>query len=698
MAREEELAAAEARLASLRAQKLAAAEARLAQLKEAKQSFKPAAAPAPKEPSLLQEAGSTAFGALETAGALASGALAEPMAGVAGTVRGIYGLAAGESKDEALANAARTVEGTRDNLTYSPRGQEARNVLGAVAKVAAPIERGLDIAGEKVANVTGSPLLGALTKAGVEIIPLGRTIPKNVGALAKRNADIKALKEEALKSGVDITAPLETQKKQIILAAQNDTNGRFVIGEDLPQLRDAVIKAKREAKKTADALFDEARANKARFPVKSLQTFIPGVERALSTYDVADMPKVQKRLSELNSIYTNALSGKKKVTMWTTADIQQLENVRRRIISNQPASVDKAQGAALNVLKGQLDRYMDDLFDSGMVSGDKNAIQAWKTARSAWTDYSKRFNEDKVVRKLVKDVRATPEEMKKWIFGASAVGAKPEAGRVVTALKDALTVRDPQTGKILQSGMDSPQFQALRHEILLDVMDPLLRRDLASQNFAQFAVNYEKLVRDNPTVVKEVFDADSLKRLDDLAKSSRGVGKQSPDMLLSLDPNDIIVRLLFGHELAKASARLTVIGGTLGTIGGILRKLPVVGNERRKLIADVSGYSMGAGDWATYGPLQDQAVLQTVLTQAKASEEQDRLEEEKRKQEAFTKRPPPVQTRGTLSPGQGAGPQPPAGGPPPGGPPNTQSRMMLQSLFPNDATLQMPPPQPPMPA
>lgn len=60
--------------------------------------------------------------------------------------------------------------------------------------------------------------------------------------------------------------------------------------------------------------------------------------------------------------------------------------------------------------------------------------------------------------------------------------------------------------------------------------------------------------------------------------------------------------------------------------------------------------------------------------------------------------PPGVKTRGTLSPGQGAGPQPPAGGPPPGGPPNTQSRMMLQSLFPNDATLQMPPPQPPMPA
>ena len=60
--------------------------------------------------------------------------------------------------------------------------------------------------------------------------------------------------------------------------------------------------------------------------------------------------------------------------------------------------------------------------------------------------------------------------------------------------------------------------------------------------------------------------------------------------------------------------------------------------------------------------------------------------------------PPGVQTRGTLAPGQGAGPQPPAGGPPPGGPPNTQSRMMLQSLFPNDTTLQMPPPQPPMPA
>ena len=153
--------------------------------------------------------------------------------------------------------------------------------------------------------------------------------------------------------------------------------------------------------------------------------------------------------------------------------------------------------------------------------------------------------------------------------------------------------------------------------------------------------------------------------------------------------SDAIAKAMFGHELAKGTLRLDLARRAMRYVNNFGDRA-----SRQKAISDISGYDLGAGDWLSVKPVRNQAALQSILAQSEQEEEQKR-------QEALKKRPPGVQTRGTLSPGQGAGPQPPTpgAGAPPGGPPNTQSRMMLQSLFPQDTTLQMPIPQPPpMPA
>lgn len=684
----ERLAEVNARISALKAKDIEGKRARLAEIDSRISELKgqkTANAP-PPEPTFAQEAVDTGLGTGETLLSLLSGAAAEPIAGVSGLVSGAANLATGASKEEALARAASTVEGAREALTYQPRTESAQNLLGAAAKIAAPVERFLDVAGEKVSEYTGSPLLGALTKAGVEIIPLGRTFPKSLKSRSLRNQEVAKIKQEALKQGVDLTAPIEQQKKQIVQAAIRETDGRFAVGSDLPQLQTAVVSAKRSAKEVADVLYEEARARKASLPLKSLEVFVPRAEKALSSYDIADMPKVQRRLAELEGIYKTALENRKR-----TVDIRQLEMVRRRIISNQPASIDKAQGAALNVLKAQIDTYMDDLFDAGMITGDKKAIQSWKTARSAWADYSKRFNEDKFVKKLTKDKKATPEEIKNWLFGASAAGAKPEAGRTVKALNDALTQKDPVTGRILAEGKDSPQMNSLRKEVLMDVMEPLMFKDTfdspraAKANFGQFVVNYNTLIKNNPTLVNELFDKDSLKALNSLSAYASSIAKQDLSMLQQLDMSDAIAKAMFGHELAKGTLRLDLARRAMRYVNNFGDRA-----SRQKAISDISGYDLGAGDWLSIKPVRNQAALQSILAQSEQ-------EEEKKRQEALTKRPPGVQTRGTLAPGQGQPPaQPPAGaGAPPGGAPNSQSRMMLQSLFPQDTTLQMPVPQPP---
>jgi hypothetical protein len=721
----ERLAEVNARISALKAKDIEGKRARLAEIDSRISELKGPKTVNSPPPTFAEEAVDTGLGAGETALSLLSGAVAEPIAGVAGLVSGASQLAplararqqadqldarifqqrlrggdtteleqqraaleqqVEEGKNKALSRAARAVEGTRENLTYVPRTEAAQNVMGTIGKIAAPIERALDVGGEKVSEYTGSPLLGALTKAGVEIIPLGRFVPKSLGARAMRNQKVAEVKQEAAKWGVDLDAPIEEQKRQIVQAAVRETEGRFAIGSDLPQLQEAVIKAQRSAKEVGDALYAEARAKKANLPLKSLETFIPKLQRTLSSYDIEDMPLVKKRLTDLNNLYTSAVTGRKR-----TVDIRQLEMVRRRINSNQPSSVDKSQGAALNVLKGQLDQYMDDLFDAGMITGDKTAIQSWKNATSAWKDYSKRFNEDKFVKKLVKDKKATPEEIKNWLFGASSVGAKPAAGRTVIALRDSLTQKDPVTGKVLVDGNDTPQMDALRKEVLTDMMRPILGRDTldspraASANFGQFVSNYYTMRKDNPTLAKELFDEETLKSLENLVKYSRTIALQAREAGKAVDASDAVAKVLFGHELAVGALKVDVARK-------FVRFLSKVSDPqaRRLALSELSGYSLGAGDWLDIKPIQNQALIQSVIDQTDQEEQQKR-------QEALTKRPPGVQTRGTLAPGQGQPPaQPPPGaGAPPGGAPNSQSRMMLQSLFPQDATLQMPVPQPP---
>lgn len=95
---------------------------------------------------------------LEVAGAIASGAVAEPLAGLSG----LAGLAVGAGA-EASSNVVGKV---REGLTYQPRTEKGKSSLEAVSGVLAPIGeymgRVSQIPGDYVYEKTGSPALATL--------------------------------------------------------------------------------------------------------------------------------------------------------------------------------------------------------------------------------------------------------------------------------------------------------------------------------------------------------------------------------------------------------------------------------------------------------------------------------------------------------------------------------------------------------
>ena len=104
--------------------------------------------------------GARALGSLETLATMASGAIAEPVAGLTGIAAQV--LPGGNT-------GAEQVRATQEALTYSPRTQQGQQQLQAVGETLAPVGEALQAveqgAGDAAFEATGSPAVGAVATA-----------------------------------------------------------------------------------------------------------------------------------------------------------------------------------------------------------------------------------------------------------------------------------------------------------------------------------------------------------------------------------------------------------------------------------------------------------------------------------------------------------------------------------------------------
>lgn len=95
---------------------------------------------------------------------LASGAVAQPVAGL----RGIYDIATGQGAEK----AAKDVESTGQDLTYQPRTESGKNAQGILAAPFEKLDQGAEYLGSNAARITGSPAIGAGVKTLIDAAPL----------------------------------------------------------------------------------------------------------------------------------------------------------------------------------------------------------------------------------------------------------------------------------------------------------------------------------------------------------------------------------------------------------------------------------------------------------------------------------------------------------------------------------------------
>jgi hypothetical protein len=440
----------------------------------------------------------------------------------------------------------------------------------AFSSMRAAITGGAGAAATQAASDVASGAFGS--EQGVDPVGVGLAAAGGAGGelIAGRFRTWAPQARELVGKADDMNINLRGQPGQQVQQAQGAVTDMVPVerGAAMPGVA-AGVRTAREAEATRiGALFNTARQTRAAIPQAEVQSFSQTVRRELTEagFDLGDdtMKAIARRVDELDRVAN--LEGA------AATRLQALQLWRKRVSQMTPKDGSAAQTAG-GRMKNMFDNWANDMFNKDMVQGDPNAINAWRTAISEWSEFKHVFDANRTVRNLARQ-EATPEQMSQWLFNANAVGSKANAGLVVNRLNQIL-------------GPDSAQMHALRKEVLLDISEPLLRD---APDIRAFVRNYEKFFFRNPTLKKELFP-DGMGEFDDLMKIARGIAArpgavpptEGPDMLQRV--TTLISRYTVGHGIARAGVRVRV---TSGAAGWLLERTTGVA-ARRNILREALG-------------------------------------------------------------------------------------------------------------
>jgi hypothetical protein len=137
--------------------------------------------------------------------------------------------------------------------------------------------------------------------------------------------------------------------------------------------------------------------------------------------------------------------------------MQGVEQVRKRLNGISRAATNDADRSAARSIIREFDNWLNDSFDNALFSGSEEALNAFREARAANTEWRAHFgfnardDADRVINRIATgDV--TPQEVSNWLIGASKVGSKGVSSRLLTRIADA-TGNDPQAMQAIRGGI-----------------------------------------------------------------------------------------------------------------------------------------------------------------------------------------------------------------------------------------------------
>jgi hypothetical protein len=321
-----------------------------------------------------------------------------------------------------------------------------------------------------------------------------------LGEVAQRNAlDFDAQRSRELSAATESTrGSLDPQGN--VLAAGPREAGEIA--------QEAVQQQAKAAKARTDALFTGARSYDTEVEADIFRGMGSGIRRDIYQgtdpviIDNALTPNAAAMVKDLNS-QPEALARRlgQKIAEGETITglpLEMVDRIRRRLSgfrrgAAQAAFAGRSEDlrAAERVMEA-FDERIDRALDQGLFTGDPRALQAWKDARAAHTDYRNiftRFSNDPVGRVIEKVVgrRGTdaliPEKVADHLYGASFLKPTTENVQVATRFKQML---EPEQWAAVQQGHFSqliergPDVTPYSHREVADRIDKFLNHSMAN--------------------------------------------------------------------------------------------------------------------------------------------------------------------------------------------------------------------------
>lgn len=349
----------------------------------------------PQERSILENIASVAEPALT----VATGAVAEPVAGLAGIAQSINPFAEPGA-------GARAVEATREALTFQPRTQAGQESLQAVGEFVEPVAEVMGAAeeglGQSVLDATGSPALAAAAAtaptAVLEALGIG------LGARSARATARVAPGKKAVKSMLKEAAPEPETLKDLSrgIYKELDNSGVQLKPETYEKLVNKVEKAAKGqgmSKRTTKKAFGA---------VKDMKDEIG---KAVSTGDVDDLRKVAQGVA-------GSLDGTEKA-------------IGSRIVSEIDDFLDKVKSDDLIVPEG----------------ADTNLGAKYKAARNLWG----RARKSELVAEAIEKAKTRASGLENGIRIELGKLAKNKRTKKFFSKKEIDAIRDIEAGNFKQN-------------------------------------------------------------------------------------------------------------------------------------------------------------------------------------------------------------------------------------------------------
>ena len=287
------------------------------------------------------------------------------------------------------------------------------------------------------------------------------------------------------------------------------------------------------------------------------------------------------------------------------ATFKMFDTELKKVNSFYNSAANKTDQKNIMAIKKEVEKFIDDNIDNFLFTGNKNSIADLKKAKALFSDLKRKFepntivkggikiqdNAGKAVSKIINDETVTPMKTMDYIFGVSTLGRKADALTIVKRLKKIFDAEGKDLSSIAAKNAD---FQSLRTGFFNKLVKDSIRNN--QFNKEAFVKNWETVTSRDMALVKELFDGDEIKLIDEFVNEVRKTFKPK-DMVNASNTASAMMRVING----VSRQLLGIIGFKVASIQGLLfartgfdRIRDFAGTKTARKIIDDELYNLGA--------------------------------------------------------------------------------------------------------